>query len=261
MQAKRIDCIEEIWGILNGTTNYILNNMYKTGNNFNEILNIAQEKGYAESNPSNDIDGLDVQRKLAITASLCFDSRIKTKNISTFGISNIKIDDINYFKSKNLVIKLIAYAKKYKNLYCAVVEPVLFSNNSIEANVNSNYNIATLVGETIGDLKFYGQGAGKFATANAVVQDIIDIEKNNYMYDNISFNNILQYDDTLIESNYYVRFASKDILHIFKDNIDVKFFNGNGYNITTKKISMNKFQQLISEAINKDKYLFYARYN
>jgi len=157
IKAKRIDKIQEISGILNGTSNFILYNMFKNGYEFNDILKIAQEKGYAETDPSADIDGIDVQRKLSITTSLCFDTIVPQNNIPTFGIRNVTKQDIDYFKNNNLVLKLIAKSVLYNDSYCSCVEPVLFNKNSIEANVDHNYNIGSLIGESIGELKLMNQ--------------------------------------------------------------------------------------------------------
>lgn len=261
IKAKRIDKILEVSGILNGTSNFILYNMFKNGYEFNDILKIAQEKGYAESDPSADIDGIDVQRKLSITTSLCFDSIVSQHNIPTFGIRNVTKQDIDYFKSNNLVLKLIAKSVLYNNSYCSCVEPVLFNKNSIEANVDQNYNIGSLVGESIGELKFYGQGAGKFPTANAVIQDILDIYYGSYKEYNLKFDKALSFDGSLICSKYYIRFSNDEVKNIFEHNIDKLFNIDNKYCIITTELTKNDFQSLLSKAIKYDKSLFYARYN
>ncbi|HBB30209.1 MAG TPA: homoserine dehydrogenase [Clostridiales bacterium] len=261
IKAKRIDKIQEISGILNGTSNFILYNMFKNGYEFNDILKIAQEKGYAETDPSADIDGIDVQRKLSITTSLCFDTIVPQNNIPTFGIRNVTKQDIDYFKNNNFVLKLIAKSVLYNDSYCSCVEPVLFNKNSIEANVDHNYNIGSLVGESIGELKFYGQGAGKFPTANAVIQDILDIYYGDYKDYNLNFNEILDFDGSLICSNYYIRFSNEKIKNIFESNTERLFNLDDKYCIITKVLSKNDFQSLISMAIKCDNNLFYARYN
>ena len=261
IKVKRIDKILEVSGILNGTSNFILFNMFKNGYEFNDILRIAQEKGYAESDPRADIDGIDIQRKLSITASLCFDSIISQNNIPVFGIRNVKKQDIDYFKSCGLVLKLIAKAVMYGNSYCACAEPVLFDKNSIEANVDQNFNIGSLIGESIGELKFYGQGAGKFPTANAVVQDILDIYYGSCKDYNINFNNTLSYDPALISGRYYIRFSDKKIKNIFKLNTERLFNIDDEYCIITTELSKNDFQALADIAADLDESLFYARYN
>lgn len=261
IKAKRIDKILEISGILNGTSNFILYNMFKNGYEFNDILKIAQEKGYAESDPSADIDGIDIQRKLSITTSLCFDSIVSQNTIPTFGIRNVTKQDIDYFKSNNLVLKLIAKSVLYNNSFCSCVEPVLFNKNSIEANVDQNYNIGSLVGESIGELKFYGQGAGKFPTANAVIQDILDIYYGSYRDYNLKYDKVLNFDGSLISGKYYIRFSNDEIKNIFEHNTNRLFNIDNKYCIITTELTKNDFQSLISMAIKYDKSLFYARYN
>ncbi len=261
IKAKRIDKIYEVSGIFNGTSNFILHNMFEHGYKFNDILNIAKEKGYAESDPSADIDGIDIQRKLCITSSLCFDSIIAQDSIQTFGIRNVTKQDIDYFKSSNSVLKLVAKSVLYNSSYCSCVEPVLFGKDSIEANVGQNYNIASLVGESIGELKFYGQGAGKFPTANAVIQDILDIYYGSYNNYDLSFDKVLSFDGSLIFGRYFIRFSDIQIKTIFEKNTE-RFFNiGDNYCIISTELSKDCFQALINKAIELDKTLFYARYN
>ena len=123
---------------------------------------------------SADIDGFDICNKLRISASIAYDYHVPD-NFPVFGIRTITKEDVQYFKSLGMAVRLIAKTKRQGNTYSCVVEPILFKENQLEANTMDNYNLITLHGDTIGDLKFFGQGAGKLATANAVVQDILDI--------------------------------------------------------------------------------------
>ena len=284
-QAKRIDEISEINGIFNGTSNFILYNMFEKGYDFNDILKIAQEKGYAEADPSADIDGTDIQRKLAITSSVAFDTIVKEENIPTFGIRYITKKDIEFFKKHNLTLKLIATSIRNNDEYCSCVEPVLFKDDTIEANVSDNFNIGSLIGESIGELKFYGQGAGKLPTGNAIVQDIIDIYTGGYVNYPYGFNKILKLNQELLKGRYYIRFSNTNTLSILKNVIenfsvniesiesiksDVAVTNDTDYAadinnietvIFTKKLSLKEAQQLFNEIRKLESNLFYARFN
>lgn len=201
--ALRIDEIDEIHGIFNGTTNYILDHMEKEQKQFDVILAKAQQLGYAESDPSADVDGLDIQNKLRISATIAFRGNVPL-HFPVFGIRNIHKTDIDYAKSLHKKIKLMAIAKREGDRYYAAVEPVLYDETQTEASITENFNLTCLHGATIGDLKFYGQGAGKLPTANAVVQDIIDI------YANIDTqpcmqNKALRVDTSLVSGTYIVR--------------------------------------------------------
>lgn len=172
-KVRRIDEISAFWGIMNGTTNYIVYSMLKDGTDFAEVLSKAQELGYAERDPSSDIDGIDVRSKTMISASIAFDV-ICTDQIPMSGIRNLTKRDLAMFGSHDMTIKLFGRGVSDGSSYAVAVEPVAVSLSTIEANVPTNFNVATAVGNTIGELKFYGQGAGGDPTANAVVQDIID---------------------------------------------------------------------------------------
>lgn len=175
-KATRVDQISQFYGIFNGTSNYILDAMYHQGEDFGDVLQKAQALGYAEADPSADIDGYDVQNKTVISSAIAFHTKIDMQAFPCFGIRNIKKEDIAYFKSKHLTMKYIGEACADDDSYEAFVMPNLFALETVEANVGSNFNIATLHGTSIGPLKFYGQGAGKLPTANAIIQDILDIQ-------------------------------------------------------------------------------------
>ena len=260
-QAKRIDEITEVKGIFNGTSNFILYNMFENGYDFNDILKIAQEKGYAESDPSADIDGIDIQRKLAITSSIAFDTIIKEENIPTFGIRNVTKIDIDYFKEQNITLKLIAASVRNNNEYCSCVEPVLYSNKSIEANVSENFNIGSLTGYSIGELKFYGQGAGKLPTGNAIVQDIIDIYTGGYKNYPYPFDKTLVSNQDLIKGKYFVRFSNEQSLEILKDVIENSFELDSYHATVTKELTVSASQKLFKIVKKAEPNFFYARYN
>ncbi len=170
--------INEIAGILNGTTNFILTKMIDEKMSFSEALALAQQYGYAERNPSADVEGLDSCRKICILASLCFGYHVYPKDTHTEGITGIMPADVEYAKSWGGVIKLIASAKRLDNgkIYI-LVGPAFVQNHSQIAHVDDVFNAILVRGDAIGDVVFYGRGAGKLPTASAVVADIIDCAK------------------------------------------------------------------------------------
>ena len=170
--------ITEIFGILNGTTNYILNKMIVENMDFNSALALAQEKGFAEKNPAADIEGHDACRKICILAALAFGKHVYPEQVETEGITDITLDDVEYADSFGCTVKLIGRAKKLENgRITATVRPTLVSRDCILSGVNGVFNAITVRGDETGDVMFYGKGAGKEATASAVVADMIDCVK------------------------------------------------------------------------------------
>ena len=205
-KAKRIDAITGFSGILNGTTNYIVYSMLKDGTDFAEVLGKAQELGYAERDPSADIDGLDVRAKTMISATVAFDVQC-TDLVPTSGIRNLTRRDLAFFGNHGRTVKLFGRGVCKDGRYAVAVEPVAIPMETLEAHVPLNFNIATLTGKTIGELTFYGQGAGGDPTANAVVQDILDIAHKNFP--TYSFvhkdSQALIYEPKLLRSSYVIR--------------------------------------------------------
>ncbi len=168
----------EIAGILNGTTNFILTKMIHDNVSFNEALKMAQELGYAERDPSADIDGDDACRKICILASLAYGKHVYPESVHVVGIRDIDIKDVKYAKECDCVIKLIGRVKKLNDVKLEIeVEPMLISNNSQLAGVEDVFNGILVRGDSTGDVVFYGKGAGKLPTASAVVADIIECVK------------------------------------------------------------------------------------
>ncbi len=211
-QAMRIDSITRIGGIMNGTTNYILSTMEAEHIDFDVCLRSAQQKGYAEANPSADIDGIDVRNKLVISSSLAYSNYTPAENIPTMGIRNIALEDLDYFASIGKSVRLYADSVRSGGKYACRIEPTLFDKSTAEAATLSNNNIFSLNGGTIGELKFIGQGAGRYPTANAIVQDIIDILTDDHSMVNESFCANLTYDEDLLVGSYYVRAPKDDAL-------------------------------------------------
>lgn len=177
-QCLAANDIYKITGILNGTTNFILNKMIVDNTDFDVALKLAQEKGYAERNPESDIEGLDACRKICILASLGFGKHVYPSQVKTEGISNITLKDVEYADKFGYVIKLICSASKNKNgTINAYVRPTLVSKDNILSSVNGVYNAIMVTGDACDNVMFYGRGAGKMPTASAVVADVIDCAK------------------------------------------------------------------------------------
>ena len=166
--------ITEILGIVNGTTNYMLTKMSESHADYDSVLKEAQAKGFAESDPSADVDGLDAARKAAILSSIAFNSRIQLQDVHVEGISKIKLDDIEYAKSLGYVIKLLAVGKETDRGIDVRVHPTFISKDHPLASVNGVFNAIYIRGNAIGEVMFFGPGAGSLPTASAVVADIIE---------------------------------------------------------------------------------------
>ncbi len=172
--------VNEVAGILNGTSNFILTKMIVDGMSFSDALKLAQDKGYAEKDPTADVEGLDAMRKICILASLCFGTHVYPKGIYTEGISKVTLKDVAYAESYDSVIKLIARAKKLsENKITVMVTPCFVKNSSMLSGVSGVFNACLVRGDMTGDVLMYGKGAGKLATASAVVGDVIDCASNN----------------------------------------------------------------------------------
>ncbi len=176
-QSLTADEIEEITGILNGTTNYILSKMSDEGLDFDTALKNAQAMGYAERNPEADIEGYDSCRKIAILSSLAFGMQVDFEDIYTEGITKITDIDIRYAKAMGASIKLLGTSRKEGDYVFAMVAPMLIRPNHPLFSVNDVFNGIFVRGNVIGDVMFYGSGAGKLPTASAVVADVVDAAK------------------------------------------------------------------------------------
>ena len=201
-KVRRIDEVSSLSGIMNGTTNFIVDAMIKNGADFAETLARAQELGYAEADPSADIDGADVRNKTIIAVGVAFDTACEPA-IPTTGIRTLTKADLDLFEAQGRTVKLLGRAVQRDGRYAASVEPVALPARSLEANVPANFNIVSLEGATVGPLKFYGQGAGSLPTGNAMVQDVLDYAAGRRpRYD---FSSGLTYDPALLAGDYVFR--------------------------------------------------------
>ena len=168
----------EIMGIVNGTTNFILTKMTQEGMEFSDALALATELGYAEADPTADIEGLDAGRKVAILACVGFNSRVVFDDVYTEGITKISAKDIRYAKEMGCDIKLIGMSKNTEEGIEAFVCPMLIPSSHPLASVNDSYNAVFVHGDAVEDAMFFGRGAGELPTASAVVGDVFDIARN-----------------------------------------------------------------------------------
>lgn len=198
--------IDEIAGILNGTTNFILTKMINDGMTFEDALKIAQELGYAERDPSADVEGKDACRKICILASLCFGNHVYPDEVYTEGITKIALADVEYAKAWGGVIKLIGRATRYGDgKISAMVSPAFIRCGSQLAGVDDVFNAILVRGDAIGDVVFYGRGAGKLPTASAVVADVVDCARHS------ASRKVFGWEDSI--ADYVVNY--KDIKHPF----------------------------------------------
>lgn len=208
--------IEKLYGIVNGTTNYILTKMEFENLGFDEALKQAQEKGYAEADPTSDIEGFDAQYKLAILASLAFGTKINVEDVYREGMTKIELVDMEYAKEFKKVIKLLVIAKDKGGKLELRVHPTMIPKDHPLANVYDSFNAVFIRGNAVGDLMFYGRGAGDLPTGSAVVSDIVSILRNDVDIDNLNpvvKNNL--WDKELCDikdmtSKYYIRLTVED---------------------------------------------------
>ena len=231
------DRMEGVYGILNGTCNYILTNMTKNNLDFNVVLKDAQEKGYAEADPTFDIDGIDTAHKLCILSSIAFCNVISFDNIFIRGIRNIILDDIVFASELGLTIKLIAEAAldENDNAYIYVI-PTLLNDSNMLSKVDYAFNAITVVGDRSGDTVFYGSGAGGRPTSSAIVSDAITLARNSLITDELRVpilgfvnenKNIKVKDFKDKNETFYLRFKS--------NNNNLLAFNEAFYDINIEK--------------------------
>ena len=228
--------ILEIKGIINGTCNYILSEM-KKGRDYKEVLKEAQQKGYAEADPTFDVGGFDAAHKLLILASIAYNIDAKPEDILIEGIENINLTDIEFAKEFGYEIKLLGIAKKRDNKIELRVHPTLIKNSEMISKVEGVMNAVSVVGDVVGETMYYGPGAGGDATASAVISDIIEIARGNkkpmlgYKIP-LEIEKMILIKPEEIISKYYLRIAVKDelgvlekIAHILaKNNISIESF-------------------------------------
>jgi len=253
MESLVANTITDIRGIMNGTSNYILTKMKEEHLSFDEALKLASEKGYAEADPTYDVDGIDAGHKINILASLAYGGSIKFKDMQLSGIRDITTVDIAAANQLNSTIKLIASSKLLTETSAQIsVEPVLISNGEILAKVDDVYNAIETTGSYTDKTLFYGQGAGMDPTASAVVADIVKITTRNHIESDYFFNSTKVFeivDSNTTKDSYYIR-VSKDF-DVDNSPFEVTNEVENFYIILVDNISRNEINEIIKDAKEK----------
>lgn len=253
MESLVANTVTEIKGIMNGTSNYILTKMKEENLSFEEALSIASAKGYAEADPTYDVDGIDAGHKINILASLAYGGSIKFKDMQISGIREINTLDIFSANQLNSTIKLIASSKLISEDSAQIsVEPVIISNNEILAKVDDVYNAIETIGSYTGRTLFYGKGAGMDPTASAVVADIVKIATRNHIESDYFFNstkiiNII--DSNAVKDNYYIR-VSNDF-NIEKSPFEIYNKIDNFFIILAENVSRNEINEYLKDVQEK----------
>ena len=231
-QCLAANHIEGVAGILNGTTNFILTKMIEENMSFDDALKLAQDHGYAEKDPTADIEGHDACRKVCILASLAFGKHVYPNQVATEGITNITLEDVAYISSVNGVIKLLGQIKYINDdSIAAFVSPAVVYNGSQLASVRDVFNAILVRGDAVGDVCFYGRGAGKLPTASAVVADMVDcakhvVRRKIFGWGEGSEDYVIDYKSS-IKMPFYVR-AKMDESRVKGIFSDVKFLSRKG---------------------------------
>ena len=240
-----------IIGILNGTTNYILTQMIKEGKSFETALAGAQENGYAEKDPTADVEGFDTCRKIAILTSLAFGKFVNSEDIQTEGITNITLEDVEYASEFGGVIKLVGMSERAENGAYARVCPVILKKDHPLAGIDDVFNGILVKGDALGDVMFYGRGAGSLPTASAVVSDVVDIIKHKHTHIVLGWTEgepgyLLDADDQAFRM--YVRISgSSDSAAFCREGFNVITLDGekyaNEFAIFTPKMTGKEFKK------------------
>ena len=253
MESLVANTVTEIRGIMNGTSNYILTKMKEDNLSFDEALSLASAKGYAEADPTYDVDGIDAGHKINILASLAYGGSIKFKDMQISGIREINILDIFAANQLNSTIKLIASSKLISEDDAQIsVEPILISNNEILAKVDDVYNAIETIGSYTERTLFYGRGAGMDPTASAVVADIVKITTRSHIESDYFFNstkiiNII--DSNAVKDNYYIRVS--DDFNVENSPFNVYNKIDNFFIILAENISRNEIDEYLKNAQEK----------
>ena len=199
-KARLFDEISSLKGILNGTGNYILDAMERQGLDFSQVLEKAQALGYAEADPSADIDGFDVYNKTLISCSLAYGG-VVTKDFPVLGIRKVTKELLEGLRAEGKSLRLMMLSRRERDRYAMGVAPLILPADSIEANVQENYNCASFTGDVVGELKFYGQGAGGYPTADAMIGDLIQLREGTARP--VELTRTLVYDEGLLQGTGY----------------------------------------------------------
>lgn len=253
VQCLTADVIEEVSGILNGTTNYMLTRMKEEGISFEEALKEAQEKGYAELHPEADVEGYDACRKIAILTSLAYGMQVDYEDIHTEGITHITETDFKYAKAMNMGIKLLGTSRREEGGLFALVAPMMIAHDHPLYSVNDVFNAILVKGNALGDVMFYGKGAGKLPTASAVVSDVVDEVKHMGTHIMTIWQpqklHLVEY--TLYKSRFFVRAknGTEDKARVLFGNIAICHAEGvdGEYGFVTEPMTVGDFEEKKSQ--------------
>ena len=248
-RVRRLEPVLAVEGIMNGTTNYILSNMTQNGLSFETALSEAQALGYAEADPSADIDGLDIMHKLLLSANIAFDVSLKKEEVPVFGIRSITDEDVRNFKEHGKTCKIMGAARREGGKVAAYVQPILLDAASLTASVPTNFNLISYETEFTGKMSFYGQGAGRYPTAANVVQDCLDIVggvKDFYSKESIP----AAVDNSIARYRYYLRTTSLKRVKVAEEHW--------GGAVVTKAMSVAEIKALYDEMKAEDEKVFLA---
>ena len=248
--------IDSIEGILNGTCNYILSNMQTKAWGYEETLKKAQDLGFAEADPTDDVEGFDTLRKLVILSSIAQNILVNEDEVALEGISNLGLEDVAYFKDQDLKVKLLAsYGKKGDDSYSLIVEPVLIGRDHPLYNVDGETNAITLHGHNVDQLTFMGPGAGKYPTGNAVVCDLIDVARGSDLP--LKFGDKTQSAENNIQAAYYI--SSDQDLNLPEDWFSNEGEKIDGHRAITKVLPRDSVIGTLENLRKAGQKIFFAR--
>ena len=236
-RARRVQPLQKVGGIMNGTCNYILDSMTRLGLGYEEALKQAQALGYAEAKPATDVEGIDTWHKVILSSNIAFGVSLDSATVPVTGISKITAEDVAAFTEHGYTCKLISTGKCGNGKYSAYVQPTLVTPGQPEAAVPSNYNLITLDGKYSGRMSFFGQGAGRYPTAYNVVQDCADLLAGKGFYCNYG-PKVAAVNDELL--TYYVRGNSDEWL---ESNAGQRWGNA----VITKPVSVSAMHNWLKE--------------
>ncbi|OAH52883.1 MULTISPECIES: homoserine dehydrogenase [Bacillaceae] len=262
------DKIQKLMGIVNGTTNFILTKMHKEGMSYEVALKEAQDLGFAEADPTADVEGLDAARKMAILARLAFSMNIELEDVDVSGISTVSDSDLKHGQTLGYTMKLIGYADQSDERVEASVQPTFLANNHPMASVNNEYNAVYVYGEAVGETMFYGPGAGSMPTATSIVSDLIAVVTNMRLGVNGKSISAPQFEKKLKSAEekfakYFIRLHVRDEVGAFSEL--TKLFSSNSISfekilqlpldkegtaeivIVTHKASMENYSQMLEQ--------------
>ncbi len=246
----KTSAVNSVRGIFNGTTNYILDAMHRDGAQFDNALKEAQKLGFAEADPSSDIDGLDTKRKIAISANISFGVAVSSHDVDVIGIRNVTAEAIKDAEAHGYICRLIAKTIKTEDGVAAWVEPTFVKNDTVYSSVTENFNHISLEAQNVGPLSFFGYGAGRYPTAFTVINDCIDVANGNKKTYNETMEKI-SINNEIASHKYYISTSSNLTADL---SIKEKWQNG----FLSEPISVKEMHSIYKEILKKDPKAFVA---